>query len=92
MNYSWDSEKSKKNENKHGYSFNQIDAFNWDMSICIAVQFVHEEERELWLGPIFDDLVTVVIVEKSQTDVRIISMRDATNMEINIWRQEFQNE
>lgn len=92
MNYSWDSEKSKKNENKHGYSFDQIDAFNWSLSICIDVQFVHEEERELWLGPIFNNLVSVVIVEKSLTDVRIISMRDATITEINIWRQEFQNE
>ncbi len=91
MNYSWDPEKSRANKQKHGYTFEKIKCFDWDFAICLQEQIVFGEARELWIGPITSKLATVVIVEKSDEEIRIVSMRCATNTEISIWRKEFQN-
>ena len=92
MDYTWDPEKSRTNTQKHGYSFDQIRGFDWEFAICVQHQAVLGEERELWIGPIVNNLVTVVVVETYDTDIRIISLRSATNTEIAIWRREFQSE
>ena len=87
MIYRWDPEKSDANHRDRGFGFDIMEDFNWDAALCLDIQFIDNEERELWIGPIRDRLYSVVITERDQT-VRIISLRRATNTEITIWRKE----
>ena len=89
--YEWDEAKNKTNMIKHGVSFDTMTDFNWDYALCMDVQFVEVEERELWLGPIDTKLFVAVTVERVQGIVRIISLRRATTPETSIWKKEYVN-
>ena len=69
--------------------------FDWDLAISPDSQFIDQEERELWLGPIalriVAVVVVVVVVERDDGILRIISLRRATNQEINLWKREVQS-
>ena len=65
--------------------------FDWDLAISPDSQFIDQEERELWLGPIDLRIVAVVVVERDDGILRIISLRRATNQEINLWKREVQS-
>ena len=91
--YEWDNTKNDANQSKHGLSFERMHKFDWDLAISPDSQFIDQEERELWLGPI--DLrivaVVVVVVERDDGILRIILLRRATNQEINLWKREVQS-
>lgn len=89
MNFEWDATKNETNRVKHGIGFEGMAKFCWDFAICLDVQVVDFEDRELWVGPIKSGLFAVVIVEKTEGVTRIISLRPATNAEKAIWRKEF---
>ena len=65
--------------------------FDWDLAISPDSQLIDQEERELWLGPIDPRIVADVIVERDDGILRIISLRRATNQEINLWKREVQS-
>ena len=89
MEYDWDDNKNRTNIGKHGVSFDAMMRFDWDFAICVDAQFVDDEERELWLGPIDANLFAAVTIEKGGDMIRIISLRQATNIERALWRSEF---
>lgn len=89
MQYEWDITKNNTNQRKHGLSFEQMRDFDWPLTLLTNSQFIDLEERELWLGPISRN---VVVVERGDEKLRIISLRQATNQEISLWKREIQNE
>lgn len=89
MQYEWDITKNNTNQRKHGLSFEQMRDFDWPLTLLTNSQFIDLEERELWLGPISRN---VVVVERGDEKLRIISLRRATNQEISLWKREIQNE
>ena len=92
MQYEWDTTKNNTNQRKHGLSFEQMRDFDWPLALLTDSQFIDLEERELWLGPISRNVVAVVVVERGDEKLRIISLRQATNQEISLWKREIQNE
>ncbi len=91
MHYEWDTAKNQINQAKHGIPFEEMAQFDWDHAICVDIQIVDFEERELWLGPIATNIVAVVIVERSNDIVRIVSLRRSTRAEFTFWEKEIQN-
>ena len=89
MQYEWDITKNNTNQRKHGLSFEQMRDFDWPLTLLTNSQFIDLEERELWLGPISRN---VVVVERGDEKLRFISLRQATNQEISLWKREIQNE
>jgi uncharacterized DUF497 family protein len=89
VQYEWDITKNNTNQRKHGLSFEQLRDFDWPLTLLTNSQFIDFEERELWLGPISRN---VVVVERGDEKLRIISLRQATNQEISLWKREIQNE
>jgi uncharacterized DUF497 family protein len=89
VQYEWDITKNNTNQRKHGLSFEQMRDFDWPLTLLTNSQFIDLEERELWLGPISRN---VVVVERGDEKLRIISLRQATNQEISLWKREIQNE
>ncbi|RMC37513.1 BrnT family toxin [Paracoccus alkanivorans] len=89
MRYAWDDEKNTANRQKHGIDFNEMAGFDWDFAALLETQTIDFEERELWAGPIGNRLFAVVVTERHGAVLRIISLRRATNTEINLWRKEF---
>jgi len=92
MNYEWDNKKNVANKAKHGIGFEDMERFDWDFAICVDAQTVDFEERELWLGPIATNVVAVVIVERGNDTVRIVSLRLSTRAELTLWKKEIQND
>ena len=88
MQHEWDEKKNADNLRKHGVAFETMDHFHWDYAVLTDSQYVHDEERELWIGPIGETLYAVVITERGSV-TRIISLREATSTEVRNWRQEF---
>jgi len=88
MDYQWDQAKSDANRRGRGFGFDIMEDFGWLAALCLDVQRVENEERELWIGPIKDRLYSAVITERDEV-IRVISLRRATNNEISIWRKEF---
>lgn len=89
MQYEWDITKNNTNQRKHGLSFEQMRDFDWPLTLLTNSQFIDLEEREHWLGPISRN---VVVVERGDEKLRFISLRQATNQEISLWKREIQNE
>ena len=92
MQYEWDETKSEITRKERGFGFEIMEAFNWNYAICADAQVVDGEHRELWIGPVNSNLFTTVIVEREADIIRIVSLRRASNVEIKLWRKEFQNE
>ena len=89
MDYDWDEEKSARTRAERGFGFEALERFRWDFACCADVQFVDGEERELWLGPIDDNLYAVVVTRRGET-LRVISLRVATNAEKRDWRKSYE--
>lgn len=89
MRYEWDAAKSVANRSKHGMGFEDMSDFDWDFAALLDAQTVDFEARELWAGPIGNNLCAVVATERHDDTIRIISLRRATNAEIRLWRKEF---
>ena len=89
MDYEWDEAKSASNRKKHGIGFEEIHEFNWGLATGLETLIVDNERRYLCVGPIGTKLYAVVTADRNQA-VRIISLREADNGEIQEWRAEFQ--
>ncbi len=87
----FDTAKSQTNLKARGFGFEIMEDFIWDYAILADVQIVDFEERELWPGPIANQLFAAVGIELEDA-FRVISLRFATNLEIEMWRKEFRNE
>lgn len=79
--YEWDENKRKSNLAKHGLDFADIYIFDWNNAICSDTQFINGEERDIYIGASNTNIITVVIIEKVNGIIRIISMRNANKTE-----------
>jgi uncharacterized DUF497 family protein len=89
--YEWDDEKNEINLAKHGVGFDAMADFEWDYASGPQVEFVDQEEREKWLGPIRLSLYVAIVTMRGET-IRMISLRPAVKSEKREWRREFQDE
>lgn len=83
-------EKDASNVAKHGVSFDVIEMANWELSFLIEIQWVDDEERDVYILPIGYALYSVVTTERHDK-TRLISLRLAETYEKKVWRSEFQH-
>ena len=89
MRYDWDDQKDEANRANHGIGFEAMEGFDWTFAALLETQVVDFEQRELWAGPIGNNLFAVVTTERHGDTIRVISLRRATNPEKALWRKEF---
>ena len=89
--FEWDETKNKSNKKKHGISFEEAKSVFYDEN---AIEFYDpdhskEEDRFLMLGISFQWRMLLVCHchRKSESVIRIISARKATNKEIQCYRE-----
>jgi len=85
--YEWDEVKSAATMKDRGFGFEIMEGFLWDYAICVEVQEEHGEPREKWIGPIEGKLYVAVMTPRNE-NMRVISLRIATQTEIRLWREE----
>jgi uncharacterized DUF497 family protein len=90
VKFEWDEKKSETNLKRRGFGFEIIERFDWNFALGPDVQIVDFETRELWIGPVGNRLYAVVLSARAEV-YRVVSLRLATNNEIRLWREEFQN-
>lgn len=88
MAYEWDDDKSEANRKARGLGFEIVEMFDFDLALGPEVQYVDGEERDFWVGPIQNGLYALVVTERGE-DMRIISLRRASNAEIRRWKSEY---
>jgi uncharacterized DUF497 family protein len=88
--FEWDPDKSEATRRRRGFGFEVIEQCDWDYAACLEEQEINSETREKWIGPIDDRLYVAVLTQRGDR-MRVISMRRAAQVEINIWRKEFQD-
>lgn len=84
MQYEWDEQKRKRNLEKHGYDFADIDWFDWnDWNEAVILEVdrrdVHER-RYIAYGYIKERLTAVIFTMRSNK-IRLISWRNASKKE-----------
>ncbi len=78
----WDANKSRRNRQLHGVSFEMVESFDWPRAIeVLDDRFDYGEERWLAIGPIGAKLYALAFTERGKNKVRIISLRPATKNE-----------
>jgi len=94
ISFSWDKQKNKSNQSKHGISFEEAQAVFFDEN---AIEFFdpdhsEDEDRFLMLGLSYRLRVLVVChcLRKSESEIRIISARRATKKEQKVYAGEGQ--
>ena len=87
--YEWDEAKSAATLRDRGFGFELMEGFLWDYAICVEIQEDRGEPREKWIGPIENQLYTVIITQRSET-IRIITMWQSSQAERKLWRKEFE--
>jgi uncharacterized DUF497 family protein len=81
LRFEWDPEKARKNEAKHGASFEMVRLFDFENAkIVEGDEFDYGEERLVAIGLIRDRIYIVVFVERGDV-VRVISLRKADRNE-----------
>ncbi|MEA3450618.1 MAG: BrnT family toxin [Bacteroidota bacterium] len=84
MEFEWDENKNKSNQDKHGVDFNKAkDVFNDENKIDIDIENSEEkygEKRKIVIGAIVDIIHTVVYTIRNSV-CRIISARAASKKE-----------
>ena len=88
--FKWDPDKSEATRRRRGFGVDIIEDFDWDYAACLEAQEIHGETREKWIGSI-DDMLYVAVLTQRGDWLRVISMRRATQTEIIIWREKFQD-
>lgn len=82
MNFSWDDGKRSKNLTKHGLDFADVKRFGWEVATYgIDDRNDYGETREIAVG-LLDGRLVVIIFERRDASVRIISMRKANRREV----------
>lgn len=88
MRLTFDPAKAAANLAKHGVAFSAVEAFEWDEALVRAdVRFDYPEPRFLALGLIGSRLHALVFSVERRA-VRIISLRKASNREIDRYEEE----
>jgi uncharacterized DUF497 family protein len=89
LNFEWDKEKAKTNLNKHGISFVEAATVFSDPFSITRNDPLHsiEEERFLILGYSDRQRLLVVVYTDRGDNVRIISVRIATNRERRVYEE-----
>lgn len=83
MKFSWDSNKSASNKEKHGIDFAQTkEAFYDDNAIVDKGKTVNGEERWITIGKTLKLFIITVVFTIRDTTIRIISARQARKNEI----------
>ena len=87
MNFSWDENKAKTNQQKHGISFAEASTvFGDPLSITIDDQeHSNYEERFIIIGCSLSMQILIVIHTDSKDTIRIISARQATKRERSLY-------
>jgi uncharacterized DUF497 family protein len=87
MNFSWDENKAKKNQHKHGVSFAEASTvFGDPLSITIQDQGHSDyEERFVVIGCSLNMEILIVIHTDNENTIRIISARKATTKERSLY-------
>ena len=86
IEYEWDQNKSEQTRKRRGFGFEIALELYWDFALCVEEQFEGAEVREKWVGPINDHLYVLVTTPR-ESRIRIVSLRRATQREIEFWRQ-----
>lgn len=84
MRFEWDPQKERQNVAKHGVSFREAKAlFTSKVDYVEIYDAEHSdlEDRFIAIGPIRRGLVLVILTERSEDTIRIISARWATRPE-----------
>ena len=81
MWYEWDDAKDLANRLKHGVSFQEVLAFQWDTALEVAdARMDYGEPRWAALGLIGQRLHTLIFTEREGA-IRVISLRKANHRE-----------
>jgi len=81
MKYSWDPEKAKKNCQKHGVRFPDLEFVFEDERAIIIDEGFSDEERSIIIGMDALARILVVVYTKRGDELRIISARKAGSQE-----------
>ena len=82
MRFEWDENKARSNRAKHGVDFEAVYAFDFDTALyAIDDAMDYGEERTLAIGMIGVRVYALLFTERAE-DIRVISLRQATRMEI----------
>ena len=81
--FEWDEKKAKKNQTKHGVSFNEASTAFGDPSSLTMYDPLHsdDEDRFILIGISIKNRFLVVVHTERDDNIRIISARKATNNE-----------
>jgi len=91
VNFEWDEDKHQSNIAKHGFDFVGIEAvFNGLTATILDDRFDYGEERFITFG-LFDGRVVAVAHTETDTVIRIISVRKATENEETSYFKEIAN-
>ena len=81
LNFEWDREKAKRNKIKHGVSFKTAVKVFSDPNCLKEYDWLHSFDEERWqITGMADDILFVIYTER-RDKVRIISAREATEIE-----------
>ncbi len=82
MNFEWDENKNRQNQQKHGISFEEAqEIFNGIVFTAIDDRFDYDEIRETSIGAIRGVVIATVTHTERQNKIRLISARKATPKE-----------
>ena len=82
MNFEWDENKNRQNQQKHGISFEEAqEIFNGIVFTAIDDRFDYGEIRETSIGAIRGVVIVTVTHTERQNKIRLISARKATPKE-----------
>ena len=82
MQYEWDADKARANQEKHGVSFDDVHRFDWESAIeAEDVRYDYGELRMQALG-LIDNRLHVLVYTMRGMNVRVISLRKANRRDI----------
>ncbi|MDJ0583054.1 BrnT family toxin [Crocosphaera sp.] len=82
MDFEWDENKNKQNQEKHGISFEEAqEIFNGIVFTAIDERFFDNEIREISIGAIQGVVIVTVAHTERNGKIRLISARKATPKE-----------
>ena len=97
MRFEWDPEKDLANQAKHGLPFQEASELFLSEVDCLEIyDELHslEEDRFIAVGPIQRGVIVVVYTERQDEAIRIVSAREATKKERDLfdayWRGKYE--
>ena len=82
MNFEWDENKNRQNQQKHGIGFEEAqEIFNGIVFTAIDDRFDYGEIRETSIGALRGVVIVTVTHTERQNKIRLISARKATPKE-----------